>query len=99
MTYSKTRRPPELACAMILPGASATLWCLAPFLFRDGTLMASERQRAANSRNGRKGGPKTLAQAHWRSLRSRRIETGILNITAAVECIRAREIVEDCLDH
>ena len=61
--------------------------------------MASERQRAANSRNGRKGGPKTLAQAHWRSLRSRRIETGILNITAAVECIRAREIVEDCLDH
>jgi hypothetical protein len=37
-----------------------------------------------------------LAQAHWRSLRSRRIETGILNITTAVECIRAREIVEDC---
>ena len=37
-----------------------------------------------------------LAQAHWRSLRSRRIETGILNITAAVECIRAREIVENC---
>ena len=114
--------------------------------------MASERQRAANGRNGRKGGSKTdagkqrsrgnslkhglsastlvvlpqedhheyeavlhgfresyqpydtaeealvlrLAQAHWRSLRSRRIETGILNITAAVECNRAREIVEDC---
>ena len=89
--------------------------------------MASERQRAANGRNARKGGPKTdagkqrslgnslkhglsastlvvlpqedhheyeayqpydaaeealvlrLAQAHWRSLRSRRIETGILS--------------------
>ena len=26
-----------------------------------------------------------LAQAHWRSLRSRRVETGILNITAANE--------------
>jgi hypothetical protein len=101
--------------------------------------MASERQRAANRRNGSKGGPKTpegeqrarinsikhglcssslvvlpeeheheyqavlcgfresfqpvdpaenalvlrLAQAHWRSLRSRRVESGILNISAA----------------
>ena len=34
-----------------------------------------------------------LAHAHWRSLRSRRIEIVILNITAAVECIHAREIV------
>jgi hypothetical protein len=37
-----------------------------------------------------------LAQAHWRSLRSRRVETGILHITAATERKRAREIVEDC---
>src|SRR3954451_21094110 len=55
-------RPSALACAMILPGASApSLRRLAPFLFRDGTLMASERQRAANGRNGRKGGSKTDA--------------------------------------
>jgi hypothetical protein len=37
-----------------------------------------------------------LAQAHWRSLRSRRVETGILNITAAAQRNLAREIVEDC---
>ena len=37
-----------------------------------------------------------LAQAHWRSLRSRRVETGILNITAATERARAQNIVEDC---
>ncbi len=117
--------------------------------------MASERQRAANRRNGSKGGPSTeagkqrsrlntlkhgltsttivvlpeehqheydevlrgfresflprdaaedalvlrLAQAHWRTLRSRRVETGILNITAATERARARKLVEDCPEH
>jgi len=40
-----------------------------------------------------------LAHAHWRSLRSRRIETGILNIAAATERARAREIVEECPEH
>ena len=40
-----------------------------------------------------------LAQAHWRSLRSRRVETGILNITAANERALARNIVEDCPEH
>jgi hypothetical protein len=40
-----------------------------------------------------------LAQAHWRSLRSRRVETGILNITAATERARARKLVEDCPEH
>jgi hypothetical protein len=40
-----------------------------------------------------------LAQAHWRSLRSRRVETGILHITAATERKRAREIVDDCPEH
>ncbi len=40
-----------------------------------------------------------LAQAHWRSLRSRRVETGILNITAATERALARKIVEDCPEH
>ena len=40
-----------------------------------------------------------LAQAHWRSLRSRRVETGILNITAANERALARKIVEDCPEH
>ena len=40
-----------------------------------------------------------LAQAHWRSLRSRRIETGILHITAATERKRAQKIVEDCPEH
>jgi hypothetical protein len=117
--------------------------------------MASERQRAANRRNGAKGGPKTpagkqrtrinsikhglcssslvvlpeeheheyqevlrgfrtsfqpcdpaedalvlrLAQAHWRSLRSRSVETGILNISAAAQRAEARRIVEDCPEH
>ena len=37
-----------------------------------------------------------LAQAHWRSLRSRRVETGILDITAATERARAQNMVEDC---
>ena len=114
--------------------------------------MASERQLAANRRNGAKGGPKTeagkqrsrlgslkhglcastvivlpeeneheyeevlrgfrdsfnpadpaedalvlrLAQAHWRGLRSRRVETGILSITATFQRNQAREIVPDC---
>ena len=40
-----------------------------------------------------------LAQAHWRSLRSRRVETGILNITAATERALARKLVEDCPEH
>ena len=40
-----------------------------------------------------------LAQAHWRSLRSRRVETGMLHITAATERNRARKIVEDCPEH
>ena len=113
--------------------------------------MASERQREANRRNGRLGGPKTdegkqrsranslrhglcsstlvvlpeensqeyeevlrgfresfqphhaaedalvlrLAQAHWRSLRARRIETGMLNTTAATHRNMARKLVED----
>ena len=37
-----------------------------------------------------------LAQAHWRSLRSRRVETGMLHITAATQRNRARKVVEDC---
>jgi hypothetical protein len=117
--------------------------------------MASDRQIAANRRNGRLGGPKTddgkqrsrlnslkhgltsstlvvlpeehqheydevlrgfreslqpvdsvedalvlrLAQAHWRSLRARRIETGMLNTAAAVQRNAAREHVEDCPEH
>ena len=40
-----------------------------------------------------------LAQAHWRSLRSRRVETGILDITATTERALARKIVEDCPEH
>src|SRR3954468_21291798 len=40
-----------------------------------------------------------LAQAHWRSLRSRRVETGILSITAATERALARKLVEDCPEH
>ena len=40
-----------------------------------------------------------LAQAHWRSLRSRRVETGILDITAATERALARKLVEDCPEH
>ena len=40
-----------------------------------------------------------LAQAHWRSLRSRRVETGILNITAATERSLARKLVDDCPEH
>ena len=37
-----------------------------------------------------------LAQAHWRSLRSRRVETGILHITANTQRNRARKLVENC---
>jgi hypothetical protein len=40
-----------------------------------------------------------LAHAQWRSLRSRRVETGILHITAATERNRARKIVENCPEH
>jgi hypothetical protein len=40
-----------------------------------------------------------LAQAHWRSLRSRRIETGMLNVSASVQRGRAREWVENCPEH
>ena len=114
--------------------------------------MASQRQREANRRNGRKGGPKTetgkhrsrlnslkhglssstlvvlpeedereynevlrgfrasfnpcddaenalvvrLAHGHWRSLRSRRVETGILHVTAKTVRGRARKMVENC---
>ena len=117
--------------------------------------MPSERQREANRRNGRLGGPKTqdgkrssrgnslrhgltsttlvllpeedgreyeeilrgfresfkpagaledalvarLAQTHWRGLRSRRVETGMLDITAASQRGLARQVVEDCPEH
>jgi hypothetical protein len=40
-----------------------------------------------------------LAQAHWRSLRSRKIETGILAITADTERARATKTVENCSEH
>jgi hypothetical protein len=40
-----------------------------------------------------------LAHAHWRSLRSRRIETGMLNVSASVQRGRAREWVENCPQH
>jgi hypothetical protein len=40
-----------------------------------------------------------LAQAHWRSLRSRRIETGILAVTAATTRAKARTLIEDCPEH
>ena len=117
--------------------------------------MPSERQREANRRNGRLGGPKSqhgkrrsrmnslrhgltsttlvvlpeedgreyeeilrgfreslepcgafedalvarLAQTHWRGLRSRRVETGMLDITAASQRDLARQVVEDCPEH
>jgi hypothetical protein len=116
--------------------------------------MASERQREANRRNGRRGGPKTedgkersrvnrvthgltattlvvlrqenpeeseeilsgfrdsmqpqgsveealvlrLAHAHWRGLRSRRVETGMLKVSAKIQIGRAREL-ENCPEH
>ena len=119
---------------------------------RPAAKRVSERQLAANRRNGRHGGPKTetgkqrsrlnslkhgltsstlvvlpeeheheyeevlrgfrdsfqpqdaaedtlvlrLAQAHWRSLRSRRVETGMLNVSAATQRDRARQWVENC---
>ena len=37
-----------------------------------------------------------LAQTHWRGLRSRRVETGMLDITAASQRDLARQVVEDC---
>jgi hypothetical protein len=40
-----------------------------------------------------------LAQAHWRSLRARRIETGMLNTAATVQRNAAREHVEHCPEH
>jgi hypothetical protein len=40
-----------------------------------------------------------LAHAHWRTLRSRRVETGILHISAATERNRARKIIENCPEH
>jgi hypothetical protein len=114
--------------------------------------MPSERQREANRRNGRLGGPKTiegkersrvnslkhgltsstlvvlpdedrkeydellsgfrdsfepanefedalvvrLAQAHWRGLRSRAVETAMLNTSANLQRRDARRIVENC---
>ena len=117
--------------------------------------MATQRQLAANRRNGAKGGPKTeagkqrsrlsslkhgltsstlvvlpeeyeheynevlrgfqesfnpadsaeealvlrLAQAHWRSLRSRRVETAVLHVTANAQRNQARELVENCPEH
>jgi hypothetical protein len=39
-----------------------------------------------------------LAQAHWRSLRSRRVETGILGITANAQRDNVRRHVENCPD-
>jgi hypothetical protein len=40
-----------------------------------------------------------LAQAHWRSLRARRIETGMLNTTASTHRNMARKLVETCPEH
>lgn len=37
-----------------------------------------------------------LAHTQWRSLRSRSVETGILNITAATERTTAQELIDDC---
>ena len=40
-----------------------------------------------------------LAGTHWRGLRSRRVETGMLDITAASQRDLARQLVEDCSEH
>jgi hypothetical protein len=40
-----------------------------------------------------------LAQTHWRGLRSRRVETGMLEINAATQRARARQHVKDCPEH
>jgi hypothetical protein len=117
--------------------------------------MPSERQREANRRNGRLGGPKTiegkersrvnslkhgltssalvvlpdedrkeydellsgfrgsfepanefedalvvrLAQAHWRGLRSRAVETAMLDTSANLQRREARRIVENCREN
>ncbi len=37
-----------------------------------------------------------LAQTHWRTLRSRRVETGIYHITANTQRNRARKLLENC---
>jgi hypothetical protein len=40
-----------------------------------------------------------LAQTHWRGLRSRRVETGMLDITAASQRDLATQVVDDCPEH
>jgi hypothetical protein len=40
-----------------------------------------------------------LAQTHWRGLRSRRVETGMLEISADSHRGLARQYVEDCPEH
>jgi hypothetical protein len=40
-----------------------------------------------------------LAQTHWRGLRSRRVETGMLEISAAAQRGLARQLVEGCPEH
>ena len=40
-----------------------------------------------------------LAQTHWRSLRSRRVETAVLHVTANAQRNDARELVENCPEH
>ena len=40
-----------------------------------------------------------LAQTHWRGLRSRRVETGMLDITAVSQRGLARQLVQDCPEH
>jgi hypothetical protein len=40
-----------------------------------------------------------LAQAHWRSLRSRCVETGMLNTSAKLQRRQARRLVENCPEH
>jgi hypothetical protein len=40
-----------------------------------------------------------IAQSHWRSLRSRAVETGMLNTTANAQRRQARTLVDDCREH
>ena len=40
-----------------------------------------------------------LAQTHWRGLRSRCVETGMLDIAAASQRDLARQVVEGCPEH
>ena len=37
-----------------------------------------------------------LAQAHWRSLRSRSVETGMLDVSANLQRREARRLLENC---